>query len=53
MTTDKRPGKDENERAAESVREALFAADMKRLVRASQEDDEERVAEVRAHYSTN
>ncbi|GAA3734658.1 hypothetical protein [Salinactinospora qingdaonensis] len=49
MTADEGP--DETpDRHAESVRDVLFAADLKRLVRASTENDEETVSEVRESY---
>ncbi|TDQ49272.1 hypothetical protein [Actinorugispora endophytica] len=50
MTADEPRIRDEAERASESLRDVLFAADLKKLVRASREDDGERVAEIRRHY---
>ncbi|GAA3761605.1 hypothetical protein HDA32_005729 [Spinactinospora alkalitolerans] len=51
MTADERPDQGENQRTAERLRDALFAADLKRLVQASQEDDDESVAEIRRNYA--
>ncbi|WP_173434256.1 hypothetical protein [Allosalinactinospora lopnorensis] len=52
MTADERPERDTAERQPESVRDALFAADLKRLVRASKENDDEAVSNVRERYIT-
>ncbi|MFC4564416.1 hypothetical protein ACFO4E_21355 [Nocardiopsis mangrovi] len=45
------PGDDDARRVAEATWNALFAADMKRLVRAARENDHEKSDEIRRRYS--
>lgn len=50
MTEKDHSNNDESDRAAEKVRSVLFAADLNRLVRASKEDDDRTVVEIRRRY---
>lgn len=52
MATDDPPPRDESESGAERVRDALFAADLKRLVRASDDGDIVTTEEIRSRYIT-
>ncbi len=47
MTADERPERDTPEQRSATVRDALLAADLKRLARASRDNDDETVSEVR------
>ncbi|WP_186356224.1 hypothetical protein [Streptomonospora sp. PA3] len=49
MSADDRPY-DTPDRPPEGIGDALFAADLKRLVRASRENDEDTVSRVRETY---
>ncbi|MDA8372558.1 MAG: hypothetical protein M0026_22165 [Nocardiopsaceae bacterium] len=51
MTADEHPEQDGSERTSQNVHDVLLAADVKRLVRASQEDDDAAVAKIRKNYA--
>ncbi|CAM4078618.1 hypothetical protein GCM10009799_02840 [Nocardiopsis rhodophaea] len=50
MTADEYPERPESERTSDELSDALFAADLKRLVGASQDNDDERTLEIRNLY---
>ncbi|WP_173434354.1 hypothetical protein [Allosalinactinospora lopnorensis] len=50
MTADEHPEHGTTEQPSVRVRDVLFAADLKRLVRASQDNDDETVSELRERY---
>ncbi|MFC3997913.1 hypothetical protein ACFOVU_18410 [Nocardiopsis sediminis] len=45
------PSGDEPHRVAEATWNALFAADVKRLIRASRKNDHDEIAEIRRFYA--
>lgn len=50
MTAEEHPEHDTADQLSAGVRNVLFAADLKRLVRASQDNDDDTVSELREHY---